>query len=63
MKTDEKNHEDRDINRELERQNALENKLGRKLIRINPDKESFNIFKAQNEIFRHIKESIIKSAE
>ena len=26
------------------------------LLELIPDKESFNIFKAQNEIFRHIKE-------
>ena len=54
---DEKNHQNRDISREIERQIALEKKLGFKVIRINPDKENFNIFKAQNEIFRHIKES------
>ena len=53
----EKDLQDRDISREIERQKALEKELGRKFIRINPDKENFNIFKAQNEIFRHIKES------
>ena len=30
-------------------------------IRINPDEENFNIFKAINEIYRHIKESTKKS--
>ena len=30
-------------------------------IRINPDKENFNIFKAINEIYRHIKKSTNKS--
>ena len=54
---DEKDHQDRDISREIERQKALEKELGCKFIRINPEKENFNIFKAQNEIFRHIKES------
>ena len=53
----EKDLQDRDISSEIERQKALEKELGRKFIRINPDKENFNIFKAQNEIFRHIKES------
>ena len=57
MEIDKKDHQDRDISREIERQRALEKELGCKFIRINPDKENFNIFKAQNEIFRHIKES------
>ena len=57
VEIDEKGHQDRDISREIERQTALEKELGFKFIRINPDKEIFNIFKAQNEIFRHIKES------
>ena len=56
MEHDEYNNEDRDISREIERQKALEKELGCKFIRMNPDKEIFNIFKAQNEIFRHIKE-------
>ena len=56
-KIDEKDHQDRDFSREIKRQKALEKELGCKFIRINPDKENFNIFKAENEIFRHIKES------
>ena len=57
VQIDEKCHQDRDISRETERQKALEEELNCKFIRINPDKENFNIFKAQNEIFSHIKES------
>ena len=57
VEIDEKDHQDRDIGREIERQKALEKELGCNFITINPDKENFNIFKAQNEIFRHIKES------
>ena len=57
VETDKKDHQDRDISCEIERQKALEKELSCKFIRINPDKENFNIFKAQNEIFRHIKES------
>ena len=57
VEIDEKDHQDRDISREIERQKALEKELGCKFIRINPDKENCNIFKAQNEIFRHIKKS------
>ena len=54
VEIDEKDHQDRDTSREMERQKALEKKLGCKFIRINPDKENFNMFKPQNEIFRHI---------
>ena len=38
------------------RQKVKEEKLGCKFIRINPDKESFNIHKVINEIFKHIKQ-------
>ena len=57
MEIDEKDHQDRDISRKIETQKALEKELSCKFIRINPDKENLNIFKAQNEIFRYIKES------
>ena len=55
VEIDEYNHEDRDIGCETERQKALEKEVCYKFIRINPDKENFNVFKAINEIFRHIK--------
>ena len=59
VEIDEKNHEDRDINREIEGQEALEKKLDSKFARINSDyKENFNIFKVQNEIFTHIKNQL-----
>ena len=35
---------------EIQRQNAIENELGFVFIRIKPDEEDFNIFKAINEI-------------
>ena len=63
IEVDEKGHKDRDINDEIQTQKALEKELGCEFIRINPDKESFNIFKAINEIHRHIKESIKKSTK
>ena len=53
----EKGHKDRNIIHEIERQKVLEKKLGCIFIRINPDEHYFNINKANNEIFRHIKES------
>ena len=45
---------------EIKRWKAIGKKLARKFIRINPDKEDFNIFRAITEIFRHIKESTEK---
>ena len=49
VEIDEYNHEDRDTVCEIKRQKALEKELGCKFVRINPDKESFNVFKAINE--------------
>ena len=43
------------IDHEIKRQKALEKEVNCKFIRINPDEENLNIFKAQNEIFRPIK--------
>ena len=63
MEVDEYSHEDRDIGCEIKRQKALEKELGWKFIRINLDKEKFNIFKDVNEICRHIKESNEESTE
>ena len=56
----EKGHQDRDFNYEVQIQKALEEKLSCKFIRINPDEKNFDIFKAQNEIFRHTKKSTKK---
>ena len=57
VEIDEKGHKNRNINDEIQRQNALEKNLGWEFIRINPDKKNFNIFKVINEINRHIKKS------
>ena len=57
IEVDKKGHKDRDIDHEIKRQKAIEKELSCEFVRINPDEENFNIFKAQNEIFRHIKES------
>ena len=45
----------------MQRQKAIEKELGSVFIRINPDEENFNTFKAINEIQRHIKKSTKKS--
>ena len=35
---------------------AIAQKLGCKFNRIDPDKEDFDVFRAINEVFRHIKQ-------
>ena len=42
VEIDEKDYVDRDINNEIQRQEALEKELGCEFIRTNPDKENFN---------------------
>ena len=56
MEVDEKGDKDRNIDHEIKRQKAIENDLGCKIIRINPDEENFNILTVKNKIFRQIKE-------
>ena len=63
IEIDEKRHKDRNIDFEIKRQKALEKELLCEFIRINPDEKDFNISKAKDEIFRHIKESIKKSTK
>ena len=67
IEVDELGHNDRNIDYEIQRQQALERELSCVFIRINPDAIDFNIFKEINKIHRHInkltkqqtKESII----
>ena len=58
---DENGHSDRNIDFELKRQKTIEQELGSKFTRIDPDKEDFDIFRAINEIFRHIKQPTKKA--
>ena len=46
----------RNLGYETKRQKAMEQDLGCKFIRIDPDKEDFDIFRYINEMFRHIKQ-------
>ena len=46
---------------EIKRQKAIDQQLGCKFIRTDPDKEDFDIFRDANEIFRHIKPSARKT--
>ena len=63
LEVDEKGHKDRSIDHEIKRQGAIIEKFGCEFIKINPDAENFNIFKAINEIYRHIKKSAKKLTE
>ena len=54
---DKNGNSDRNIDYEIKRQKVTEQELRYKFIRIDPDKEDINIFKAINEILRHIKQS------
>ena len=58
-----KGHKDINIDHEIKRQKALEKELRCEFIRIDPDEENVDIFKAINEIHRHIKKSTKKLAE
>ena len=57
IEIDENGHSSKSIDYEINRQKAIEQKIGCKFISIDPDNEDFDIFKAVNEIFRHIKQS------
>ena len=47
-------HKKRNIDYEIKKQKAIEQEFGCKLIRIDPDKEDFHIFRTIKEIFRYI---------
>ena len=61
IKIDENDRSDRNIDLERKTQKAIEQKFDCKSIRINPDKEEFDIFKTFNEIFIHIIQSTKKT--
>ena len=54
IEADELGHNDRNINDEIQKQQALERELNFVFIRINPDATGFSIFKEINKIHRHI---------
>ena len=63
VEIDENNHQGRNENYEKQRQKEIENKLSCVFVRINPDKENFNISRAENKIFRYNKKSLTNDAE
>ena len=50
---DEKVHKDGNIDQENKRQEAIKEKLGCELVRIDHEEKNSNIFKAINEMHRH----------
>ena len=61
IEIDENGHSHRNIGYEIKKQTAIEQELGCNFIRIDPDQENFDIFRAISEIFRHIKLSTTKT--
>ena len=59
IEVDQLGHTNRNINNEIERQEALEKELNCIFIRINPDEKDFNSFKEINKIPRHIKKFLV----
>ena len=62
IEVDELEHNDRNINDEIQRQKALEKEINCVFIRINPDEKDFNMLKEINKIHRHIKKSSKESS-
>ena len=58
IKIDQNGCSDEHIYYEIKRQKTIEQELGFKFIRIDPDNKDFDIFTAINELFGHIKLSI-----
>ena len=55
IELDEDGYKDRNIDHEIKGQKAVEKEPGCEFIRIDPDEENFNIFKAINGIHKLIK--------
>ena len=60
IEIDQNGHSIRNIDFKIKRQIAIEQGLGSKCIRIYPDKEKSDIFRAINEIFRQINNQLKK---
>ena len=52
---DQNGHSDRNTDYEIKRGKAIKQELGCEFIRINPDKEDFDILEAIKELFKYIK--------
>ena len=56
IEIDKNEHSNKNINYEIKRQKEIEKELDCNFIRVNCDKEGFDIFRTINELFRHIKQ-------
>ena len=56
IEIDKNEHSNKNINYEIKRQKEIEKELDYKFIKVNCDKEGFDIFRTINELFRHIKQ-------
>ena len=61
MENEENEHSDWSIDYEIKNQKGIEEKVGCKFIRTDPDKENFDVLRSINEKFRHIKQSTKKT--
>ena len=59
IEIDENRHRDGNIDYEMKGQKVSEQELGFKLIRVDLDKEDFDIFRANDEILKLIKQSTL----
>ena len=57
IEIDKNGYSDRNIDYKTKRQKKIEQELACKFIRIDFDKEDFDVFRTINKIFRHIKQS------
>lgn len=60
IECDEHGHSDRDQEYEQTRQHYIEDKLGCKFIRYNPDSKNYNIFNVLNKIYKEIYQEFSK---
>ena len=56
IEIDKNEHSNKNINYEIKRQKETIKELDCNFIRVNCDKEGFDIFRTINELFRHIKQ-------
>ena len=56
----ENRHSDRNIDCKIKIEKEIEQELGFKFVRMDPDKEDFDSFRIISEAFRHIKQSTRK---
>ena len=61
MEIDENRHSDSNNDYEIKIKIVIKQELCCKFIRIDRDKEDFNVFRAIHELFRHIKQSTKKT--